>query len=91
MQAEEVSLPEKADIIISEPMGTLLLNERMVESFVVGRDRFMKHNEQGVAGASARLIMHLGSSDTCVGVFLRRKTHRQDVSVKINRLSFPFQ
>ena len=45
MQAEEVNLPEKADLIISEPMGTLLLNERMVESFVVARDRFL--SEEG--------------------------------------------
>ena len=41
-KVEEIDLPEKADVIISEPMGTLLLNERMVESFVIARDRFMK-------------------------------------------------
>lgn len=41
-KVEEVTLPEDCDIIISEPMGTLLVNERMIESFVIARDRFMK-------------------------------------------------
>ena len=31
---EEVDLPEKVDIIISEPMGYMLLNERMLETFL---------------------------------------------------------
>ncbi|URD84189.1 hypothetical protein MUK42_05692 [Musa troglodytarum] len=38
---EEVELPEKADILISEPMGTLLVNERMLETYVIARDRFL--------------------------------------------------
>ncbi|KAF5452343.1 hypothetical protein F2P56_027350 [Juglans regia] len=41
---EEVELPEKADILISEPMGTLLVNERMLESYVIARDRFLTPN-----------------------------------------------
>ncbi|OAY67044.1 putative histone-arginine methyltransferase CARM1 [Ananas comosus] len=41
---EEVELPEKADILISEPMGTLLVNERMLESYVIARDRFLGPN-----------------------------------------------
>jgi type I protein arginine methyltransferase len=39
---EEVELPEKADMIISEPMGFLLVHERMLESFISGRDRFLR-------------------------------------------------
>jgi type I protein arginine methyltransferase len=39
---EEVELPEKVDIIVSEPIGFLLVHERMLESFVVARDRFLK-------------------------------------------------
>ncbi|KAK7120112.1 hypothetical protein R3I94_020206 [Phoxinus phoxinus] len=31
---EEVSCPEKVDVIISEPIGYMLLNERMLESFL---------------------------------------------------------
>lgn len=43
-KVEEVQLPEKADILISEPMGTLLVNERMLESYVIARDRFLVPN-----------------------------------------------
>ena len=35
-------LPEKVDVIISEPIGFLLVHERMLESYVVARDRFLK-------------------------------------------------
>ncbi|KAL5701228.1 type I protein arginine methyltransferase [Ranunculus cassubicifolius] len=41
---EDVVLPEKADILISEPMGTLLVNERMLETYVIARDRFLVPN-----------------------------------------------
>ncbi|GJN33388.1 hypothetical protein PR202_gb21985 [Eleusine coracana subsp. coracana] len=43
-KVEEVELPEKADILISEPMGTLLVNERMLESYVIARDRLLAPN-----------------------------------------------
>ncbi|XP_023000421.1 probable histone-arginine methyltransferase 1.4 [Cucurbita maxima] len=43
-KVEDVELPEKADILISEPMGTLLVNERMLESYVIARDRFLHQN-----------------------------------------------
>eukprot|EP00250_Pteridium_aquilinum_P012269 c20611_g1_i1 orf=496-2277(-) len=43
-KVEEVQLPEKADILISEPMGTLLINERMLESYIISRDRFLNPN-----------------------------------------------
>lgn len=39
---EEIELPEKVDIIISEPIGFLLVHERMIESYIVARDRFLK-------------------------------------------------
>uniref|UniRef100_A0A7E4WCA6 type I protein arginine methyltransferase n=1 Tax=Panagrellus redivivus TaxID=6233 RepID=A0A7E4WCA6_PANRE len=38
---EEINLPEPVDIIISEPMGYLLVNERMLESYMFGR-KFLK-------------------------------------------------
>lgn len=31
---EEIDIPEKVDIIISEPMGYMLFNERMLETFL---------------------------------------------------------
>lgn len=39
---EEIELPEKVDIIISEPIGFLLVHERMLESYVTARHRFLK-------------------------------------------------
>mmetsp|Transcript_18926 Transcript_18926/g.37180 ORF Transcript_18926/g.37180 Transcript_18926/m.37180 type:complete len:350 (+) Transcript_18926:212-1261(+) len=39
---EDVDLPEKVDVIISEPMGFLLVHERMLESYVLGRTRFLR-------------------------------------------------
>ena len=30
------------DIIISEPLGTFLLNERMLETYIIARDKFLK-------------------------------------------------
>jgi type I protein arginine methyltransferase len=38
---EEISLPEKVDIIISEPMGYMLLNERMLETYLHAK-KFLK-------------------------------------------------
>ena len=35
-------MPEKVDTIISEPLGTFLLNERMLETFVIARQKFLK-------------------------------------------------
>lgn len=39
---EDVELPEKVDIIVSEPIGFLLVHERMLESYVTARERFLK-------------------------------------------------
>ncbi|CAN0167666.1 unnamed protein product, partial [Discosporangium mesarthrocarpum] len=41
-KVEEVVLPEMVDIIVSEPIGFLLVHERMLESYVEARDRFLK-------------------------------------------------
>lgn len=30
------------DILVSEPIGTLLVNERMLETYIIARDRFLK-------------------------------------------------
>ncbi len=38
---EEIDLPERVDVIISEPMGYMLLNERMLESFLHAK-KFLK-------------------------------------------------
>lgn len=41
-KVEEVEIPEKVDVLVSEPMGTLLVNERMLESYLYARDRYLK-------------------------------------------------
>ena len=33
----QIDLPEKVDVIVSEPMGYMLFNERMLESYVHAR------------------------------------------------------
>lgn len=38
---EEVTLPEKVDVIVSEPMGYMLYNERMLESYLHAK-KFLK-------------------------------------------------
>eukprot|EP01026_Neomeris_dumetosa_P072235 TRINITY_DN7348_c0_g2_i5.p1 TRINITY_DN7348_c0_g2~~TRINITY_DN7348_c0_g2_i5.p1 ORF type:complete len:548 (-),score=57.70 TRINITY_DN7348_c0_g2_i5:307-1950(-) len=42
MQEEEGV--QKVDVLISEPMGTLLVNERMLETYITARKRFLKEN-----------------------------------------------
>jgi len=32
----------KVDVLVSEPIGTFLFNERMIESYICARDRFLK-------------------------------------------------
>ena len=41
-RVEELSLQLQVDVLISEPMGTLLVNERMLETYLYARDRFLK-------------------------------------------------
>lgn len=54
---EEVSLPEPVDVIISEPMGYMLYNERMLESYVHARKFLAKHLRQPIRnGLKSRSI-----------------------------------
>ncbi|XP_011792750.1 PREDICTED: histone-arginine methyltransferase CARM1-like [Colobus angolensis palliatus] len=40
---EDISLPEAVDVIISEPMGYMLFNERMLESYLLSK-KWLKSN-----------------------------------------------
>jgi histone-arginine methyltransferase CARM1 len=40
--AEDLIPASSIDIIVSEPLGTYLFNERMLETYVIARDRFLK-------------------------------------------------
>lgn len=51
-KVEEVSLPEQVDIIISEPMGYMLFNERMLESYLHAKKYLKPSGEcRGVPGS----------------------------------------
>ncbi len=39
---EDASLENAVDVLISEPLGNVLFNERMLESYVIARDKFLK-------------------------------------------------
>ena len=43
------------DVLISEPMGTMLFNERMIESFLIARDVFLKPRVGQMFPRAARL------------------------------------
>lgn len=43
---EDDEVPEKVDVLISEPIGTFLFNERMIETYLSARDRFLKPEGQ---------------------------------------------
>ncbi|XVE65611.1 hypothetical protein DITRI_Ditri08aG0014300 [Diplodiscus trichospermus] len=70
-KVEEVELPEKADILISEPLGTLLVNERMLESYIIARDRFLVPN--GKMFPSVGRIHMAPFSDECLFVEIANK------------------
>ena len=38
---EDIELPEKVDVIVSEPIGFLLVHERMLESYILAREKFL--------------------------------------------------
>ena len=46
-KVEEVSLPEQVDVIISEPMGYMLFNERMLESYLHAKKYLKPSGEPG--------------------------------------------
>ena len=35
---------KEVDVIVSEPLGTFLLNERMLETYVIAREKFLKED-----------------------------------------------
>uniref|UniRef100_A0A7S3RFB1 type I protein arginine methyltransferase n=1 Tax=Strombidinopsis acuminata TaxID=141414 RepID=A0A7S3RFB1_9SPIT len=41
-RVEEVILKNKVDVLISEPLGIALVNERMLESYLIARDNLLK-------------------------------------------------
>lgn len=52
---EEISLPEAVDVIISEPMGYMLFNERMLESYLHSKKWLKANGELANPGSKNRL------------------------------------
>lgn len=54
--SEELIPRGSVDVLVSEPLGTFLLNERMLETYVIARDRFLKRDGR-MFPASAHLCV----------------------------------
>ena len=66
-KVESVQLPEPVDIVVSEPMGFFLVHERMLESFIVGRDRFLRRpssSPRKLPAATTVSYTHLRAHET---------------------------
>lgn len=50
-KVEELELPEKVDVIISEPMGYMLFNERMLETYLHAK-KWLKPDRPGTSQSS---------------------------------------
>lgn len=59
-KVEEVSLPEQVDIIISEPMGYMLFNERMLESYLHAK-KYLKPSGECPCSGALRLLLNLST------------------------------
>lgn len=58
------------DVIVSEPLGTFLLNERMLETYVIARDMFLK--PQG--------LMFPNKADLCIMPFTDEAIYNEQLS-----------
>ncbi len=81
---EDISLPEPVDVIISEPMGYMLYNERMLESYVHAR-KFLapQHQRRRKAkpdsGENGDLEMRDVSSPTAAAATSDSSTESEEV------------
>lgn len=70
-KVEEIdSLPEPVDVIVSEPMGVMLFHERMIESFLYARDKFLAPHRRGLSCS-----MFPGSGTIFVAPFTDAQLH----------------
>ena len=61
---KEDLIPEKSiDVIVSEPLGTYLFNERMLETYVIARDKFMKPEARSMMFPCAADFMIMPMAD----------------------------
>lgn len=76
-KVEEAELPEPADVLVSEPMGTLLFNERMIESYLIARDRFLRR-------PSGRDAPRTGTDDPEAEAEAKKKKKNSNASANAN-------
>merc|ERR1719426_143698 len=69
---EEVELPEKVDIIVSEFMGHFLLRESMIDSVIFARDKFLK-SDGAMYPSHAKMVMAPVRSERCMDYFRRKQ------------------
>lgn len=50
---------ERVDVLVSEPLGTLLFNERMIESYLFARDNFLKPGGKGFRSTAVLSVLFL--------------------------------
>lgn len=70
---ESQILRESIDVIVSEPLGTYLFNERMLETYIIARDRFLKKDG----------IMFPQSAQLCIIPFEDKEIYEEQVG-KVN-------
>jgi len=70
---EEVELPEKVDIIVSEFMGHFLLRESMIDSVIFARDKFLK-SDGAMYPSHAKMVMAPVRSERCMDYFRRSRS-----------------
>ena len=51
------TIGKNVDVIVSEPLGTFLLNERMLETYVIAREKFLKEDGKMFPASSHLCIM----------------------------------
>lgn len=66
---EEVCCPEKVDVIISQPMGYMLLNERMLESYLHAKN-WLKPKGLCIQQQSSHFPVHIYVVFKCYGLLL---------------------
>eukprot|EP00826_Nyctotherus_ovalis_P038932 TRINITY_DN3694_c0_g1_i10.p1 TRINITY_DN3694_c0_g1~~TRINITY_DN3694_c0_g1_i10.p1 ORF type:complete len:336 (-),score=95.08 TRINITY_DN3694_c0_g1_i10:136-1143(-) len=73
-------LEKSVDVIVSEPLGTILFNERMLESYVIARDKFLKPGGK----------MYPSEAFLCVAPFYDERLYNEQLNKTIfwNNISF---
>lgn len=77
---DDKELEKNVDVIVSEPLGTILFNERMLESYVIARDKFLKPGGK----------MYPSEAYLCIAPFYDERLYNEQLNKAIfwNNISF---